>query len=157
MLKYHIMKRQTLFLFITVLYFSINGYSQACGGGIETLNFYNKNGEKEKNTSYEIFPILKELNEKYKKRNCGINKDFSEKENIQNEDETNELNIFLKVSSISKSGKFTTSLKFQQAKLLHFVIILKISVEIKTIFIYGNYFGGCGRETYLLWDGNPLI
>ena len=151
------MKRQTLFLFITLFYFSINGYSQACGGGILTLNFYTKNGQKVKNVSFEIFPISKELNEKYKKRSSSIIEDFSEKDIIQSEDLTNELNIFLKVSSMSKSGKFTNSLKFQQAELTYFPIILKISVKTKTIYIYGNYFGGCGGETYLLWDGNSLI
>lgn len=151
------MKRQTLFLFITLFYITIKGYSQACGGGILTLNFYTKNGEIVKNVYYEIFPISKELNETYKKLSSQIIENFSEKEIIQNEDLTNELNIFLKVSSMPKSGKFTTSLKFQQAELVYFPVILKISVKTKTIYIYRNFFGGCGGEAYLLWDGNSLI
>ena len=154
------MKRHILLIF-TILYFTINGYSQACGGGIITLNIYTKNGEKAKETSYEIFPVSKELIEKYNDSdNWHIGRiinNFSEQDLTQNEDLESRLHKFLENSSITKSGKFISNLKFKTYELVYFPIIIKISIENKTVYILGNYFGGCNRETNINFNGNYLI
>ena len=156
MLKKIVMKRHILLIF-TILYFTLNGYSQACGGGIITLNIYTKNGEKAKETFYEIFPLSKELIEKYNDTdnwNIGrVINNFSEQDLTQNEALESRLNKFLENSSISKSGKFISNLKFKTYELVYFPVIIKISIENKTVYILGNYFGGCNREANLIYNG----
>lgn len=151
------MKRQFVFLLIIALFIPLNGNSQECGGGILTLNLYTINGKKIKDVSYEIFPVSKEIIEKYNDTynwNRGrIINNFSEKEILPNEDLTNQLNKLLERSSISKSGKFTSTLKFKTLELTYFPIIIKINIKSKTIYIMGNYFGGCNREASLIWNG----
>ncbi|MFN3754029.1 hypothetical protein [Flavobacterium sp.] len=151
------MKKQALLIF-TILYFSINGYSQVCGEGLLTLNIYTKNGEKAKKASYEIFAVSKELIEKFNDSdnwNIGrIINNFSEQEISQNEDLDNRLNKFLKNSKISKSGKFVDCLKFRTFELVYFPVIVKISIEAKTVYILANYFGGCNREANLIYNGH---
>lgn len=151
------MKRQFVFLLIIALFISLKGSSQECGGGILTLNLYTINGKKIKDASYEIFPVSKELIEKYNDTdnwNKGrIINNFSENEILPNEDLINKLNTLLERSSISKSGKFTSTLKFKTLELAYFPIIIKINIKNKTIYIMGNYFGGCDRETSLIWNG----
>ena len=150
-----VMKRHILLIF-TIIFFSINGYCQACGGGILSLNIYTKNGEKQKEISYEIFPVSKETFENYKARGQyhGIINKFSEQEISQNEDLDNQLSKFLEVSKISKSGKIFDCLKFQTFELVYFPVIIKISIEDKTVYILGNYFGGCGGEANLIFNGH---
>jgi hypothetical protein len=154
MLKKIAMKRHILLI---LLFFTLDGYSQACGGGILNLNIYTKNGEKAKEITYEIFPISKELIEKYNDSdNWNIGKiiiDFSEKDILNDEKLDNRLDKYLENSSISKSGKFISNLKFKTYELLYFPIIIKISIENKTVYILGNYFGGCNREASLIYNG----
>jgi hypothetical protein len=157
MLKKIVMKRYFSLTF-TILYFTINGYSQECGGGIVTLNIYTKNGEKTKEASYVIFPLSKELIEKYNDSdNWNIGRiiiNFSEQDLPHDEDLESRLNKFLKNSSISKSGKFVSNLKFKTYELVYFPVIIKIRIENKTVYILGNYFGGCNREANLIYNGH---
>lgn len=154
------MKRQVLLIF-SILYFTVNGLSQECGGGVLTLNIYTKNGEKAKNVSYEIFPVHEELIEKFNNSdnlNIGrIINNFSEQEISQNEDLDNWLNKFLKNSKISKSGKFVDCLQFRTFENAYFPVIVKISIDGKTVYILGNYFGGCDREANLIYNGYYFI
>lgn len=149
------MKRHFL-LFFAILFFKLNGFSQACGGGILTLNIYIKNGEKQKEISYEIFSVSKETIENYKARGqyYGIINKFSEQEISKNEDLDNQLSKFLENSKLSKSGKISDCLKFQTFELVYFPVIIKISIEDKTVYILGNYFGGCGGEANLIFNGH---
>ena len=156
MLKKIVMKRSFL-LIITILYFTLNGYSQACGGGILTLSIYTINGEKAKKFSYDIFPASKEVIEKYSQNDIWksgkIISGFSENELTANEILNNELSKLLEKSKISKSGKIITNLKFKTMELGYFPIILKINIDNKNIYILGNYFGGCNREACVIWNG----
>lgn len=153
------MKRQLIFLFILALFF-FNGYSQACGGGILTLNMYTINGKAIKEVSYEIFPVSEELigrhNFQDSRGSVMLINDFSESESIQNEKSNSKLDMFLERSSISRSGKFTDALKFKTKENEYFPIILKISVKGQTVYILGNYFGGCDREVRLFWNGKYI-
>jgi hypothetical protein len=157
MLKKIVMKRHILLIF-TTLYFTVNGYSQACGGGTLTLSIYTLNGLNAKKISYEIFPASKEIVEKYSQNDIWISgkiiNGFSENELIANENLNNELNKLLQTSKISKAGKITTTLKFKTMELGYFPIILKINIDNKTIYILGNHFGGCNREACVIWNGN---
>lgn len=152
------MKKILIYLFF-ITSISQSGNAQECGGGTLTLNIYTKNGEKQKEISYEIFPVSKETFENYKARGQyhGIINKFSEQEISQNEDLDNQLSKFLEVSKISKSGKIFDCLKFQTFELVYFPVIIKISIEDKTVYILGNYFGGCGGEANLVFNGNYFI
>lgn len=158
--KHLYMKRQIIFLFLLALQFSIKGYSQACGGGILTLNIYTLNGEKIKGASYEIFPVSKLLIEKYKNLNAwesgSVIGDFKETNFISNDSLTNRLQKFLERSSIAKSGKFKTNLKFKTIETVYFPIIIRVTIKNQTVYVFGNYFGGCNREARLLWNGKHI-
>lgn len=161
-------------LFVVIL-ISQNGFSQACGGGILKFNIYTLNGVEVEEFNYEIFPVSKELlNEKFYskvmvKENLdnpnhylfqkinetgGIIMEQYANEIIETKDE--ELNSSLKkildLSKINQTGKIKSSLSFKTFELANFPIILKISHKEKTIYILGNYFGGCNREASLIWD-----
>ena len=155
MLKKSVMKRHILLIF-TILYFTINGYSQACGSGILTLNIYTINGKKIKEASYEIFQASEELTERYKfPDSYGSGKmiyDFKENDITKIEDST-KLNKLLERSSIFRKGSFTSTMEFKTTENGYFPIILKISIKDQTIYILGNYFGGCDREACLIWNG----
>ena len=154
------MKRQIILLFILALQFSIKGYSQACGGGILTLNIYTLNGDEIEAASYEIFPVSEQLIEKYKNLNAwesgSVVRDFKETVLISNDSLNTRLQKFLERSSITKSGKFKTSLKFQTTETVYFPIILRVTIKSQTLYIFGNYFGGCDREASLIWNGKNL-
>ena len=106
------MKRQFVFLLIIALFISLKGSSQECGGGILTLNLYTINGKKIKDASYEIFPVSKELIEKYNDTdnwNKGrIINNFSENEILPNEDLINKLKFDLDNLSFNLDKKKTT-------------------------------------------------
>ncbi len=159
MLKKIVMKKHILLIF-TILNLSLNAYSQACGGGIFTLNVYTLNGKEVKSVYYEIFPVSKELIEKYKNLNAWesgtVIGNFNETNFISNDSLVNRLQEFLEGSSITKSGKFKTSLKFKTIETVYFPIILKVTIKNQTLYIFGNYFGGCNREDSLIWNGKYL-
>jgi len=139
---------------------SFNGYSQACGGGILTLNMYTLNGKAIKEVSYEIFPVSEELIGRHNFQNSRgsvmLINDFSESGGLQNEKSNNKLDMLLESSSISRSGKFINVLKFKTTENEYFPLILKISVKGQTAYILGNYFGGCDREVRLFWNGKYI-
>lgn len=169
------MKNLVTYIFFTFILISQNGYSQACGGGILTFNIYTLNGTEINNFEYEIFPISKELLQEkfYKKAVNEVNLDnpnYSLFQNINNsgviimEHSANELidtnnkilneslDKMLHLSKMTQSGKIKYSLSFTTRENKYFPIILKISNSQKTIFILGNYFGGCNREASLVWN-----
>lgn len=150
------MKSRHLFLFLIFLTFW-NASSQACGGGILTLNIYTINGEKKESASYEIFPLPKEMRENYNYPGlwgigCPTN-DFWKNDIPQDAELTDPFNKILKESLIPKSGKFSSTLKFKTRETRFFPIIIRIVIKNQTMYIVGNYFGGCDREVCLLWDG----
>lgn len=167
-------------LFVGIL-ISQNGFSQACGGGILTFNIYTLNGVDIEEFNYEIFPVSKELLQEkfYSKVVHKVNLDnpnyyFFEKidqtggiimqqyanEIIDTKDDVlnGSLKKMLDLSKINQTGKIKSSLSFNTLELGNFPIILKISHNEKTIYILGNYFGGCNREASLIWDnGNGKL
>lgn len=151
------MKRRIALLISIVLVTTV-GYSQVCGSGVMTLNLYTKNGSIDKKAVYEIFPLSKELINKFKDTdnwNIGrIVTDFSEEEITLDKDLASHLDTLLVYSSISKSGTFISTLQFKTRELAYFPIIIKISVENKKVYILGNYFGGCDREASLIFNGH---
>jgi hypothetical protein len=169
------MKNIIKYIFFSFVLISQNGYSQACGGGKLTFNIYILNGSEIQNFEYEIFPVSKKLlQEKFYKKvinegnldnpnynlfqninNSGIiiMKHFANEIIEANNDKLNEsLNKLLHLSNIARSGKIKSSLSFTTLELNNFPIILKISNDKQTIYILGNYFGGCNREASLVWD-----
>jgi hypothetical protein len=154
------MKTQTLFLFVIAFIFSLKGYSQACGEGIVTLNIYTINGQKIKDVSYEIFQASKGLIERHKDFNSYDNgkiiTDLSENDTLPTDSPNGRLNKLLERSLISRSGKLTNNIKFKTKELGYFPIILKVSIKNQTMYILGNFFGGCNREACLIWNGKYM-
>lgn len=156
------MKKTLLYLFF---FSSISqfGNAQACGSGIVTFNIYTLNGEEIEDASYEIFPVPKQLVEKYKNLNTGRDSgggvigDFKETNLISNDSLNDRLQEYLEHSSITKSGKFKTSLEFQTLEGVYFPIILRVTIKSKTIYIFGNFFGGCDREASLICSSKTLV
>lgn len=169
------MKNIITYIFFVFVLISQNGYSQACGGGKLIFNIYTLNGVEIENFEYEIFPVSKELlQEKFYNKvvntanldnpnhnlfqninNFGviIMENFANEIIETNDDKLNEsLDKMLQLSQIAQSGKIKSSLSFTTAEVLDFPIILKISNSQKTIYILGNYFGGCNREASLVWN-----
>lgn len=169
------MKKKPLFILILVLYFSINGFSQACGGGRLMFNIYTLNGQEIKEFNYEILPVSKELlKEKFYKKvmneenidnpNYYLFREINQTGEIimeqyaneiietKNEKLNRDLKKMLDLSNITETGKIKSSLSFNTFELTNFPIILKISYKEKTIYILGNYFGGCDREASLIWN-----
>ncbi len=163
-----------LILFVGIL-ISQNGFSQACGGGILTLNIYTLNGVEIEEFNYEILPVSEELlKEKfYKKvvnevnldnqnyylfqtinmRGCIIMEQYANEIIETSDKKLNEgLRKMLDLSKINQSGKIKSSLSFNTFELITFPIILKISHKEKSIYILGNYFGGCDRDVSLIWN-----
>lgn len=71
---------------------------------------------------------------------------------IYNKELIENLNKMLDLSKIDQIGEIKSSLSFKTAENRNFPIILKISQKEKTIYILGNYFGGCNREASLVWN-----
>ncbi|MCD0469917.1 hypothetical protein [Flavobacterium sp. JAS] len=161
-------------LFVGIL-ISQNGFSQACGGGILTFNIYTLNGVEIEEFNYEIFPVSKELlKEKFYSKvvnkvnldnpNYNLFREINQTGVIIMQQYANEiintkddklngsLKKMLDLSKINQTGKIKSSLSFNTLELADFPIILKISHREKTIYILGNYFGGCDREGSLVWD-----
>lgn len=169
------MKNIITYIFFALVLISQNGYSQACGGGKLIFNIYTLNGVVIEEFDYEIFPVSKELlQEKFYKKvvyegNLG-NPNYILFQNINNfgtiimenianeiietkDEKLNEkLDKMLDLSKINQSGKIKSTLSFFTLELNNFPIILKISNTQKTIYILGNYFGGCNREASLVWN-----
>lgn len=166
------MKKQIILLFLISLYFSLSGFSQACGGGKLTFNIYTLNGHDIKEFTYEILPVSKELlKEKFYKKvvnevNLG-NKNYVlfqavntsgviVKEHFASEiidkNLNGELKKILDLNKMNQTGSIKSSLSFNTLELGDFPIILKISHNEKTIYVLGNYFGGCDREASLVWN-----
>lgn len=169
------MKKIISHIFFVFVLISQNGYSQLCGGGKLTFNIYTLNGTEVENFDYEIFPVSKEfLHEKFYKKvvndvnldnpnyyffqnvgNAGIiiMEHFANEIIETNDDKLNErLDKMLHLSKITKYGKIRSSLSFTTLELNNFPIVLKITHNQKTIYILGNYFGGCNREASLVWN-----
>ncbi|MDQ6527726.1 hypothetical protein [Flavobacterium sp. LHD-85] len=175
------MKKMIKWILFVVILISQNGFSQACGGGILIFNIYTLNGVEIEEFDYEIFPVSKELlQEKFYSKvmvkenlnnpNHYLFQKINETGGIIMEQYANEiidakndeLNSSLKkildLSEINKAGKIKSSLSFKTFELANFPIILKISHKEKTIYILGNYFGGCNREASLIWNnGNGKL
>jgi hypothetical protein len=162
-------------ILISLLFFFQNGFSQECGGGKLLFNIYILNGMEIDEFDYEILPVSKELLQEkyYQKVVSKINLDnpnyylfqkISEVGGIimeqyaneiietNNEKLNRELKEMLDLSNINQKGKIKSSLIFNTLELTNFPIILKISHKKKTIYILGNYFGGCNREASLVWN-----
>ena len=58
---------------------------------------------------------------------------------------------------VSASGKMIGTLRLQTMELAYFPVIVKISDGEKTAWLLGNYFGGCSRETSLIWGKENFI
>ncbi|RZK14705.1 MAG: hypothetical protein EOO43_15980 [Flavobacterium sp.] len=151
------MKRQLLYILFLL---SFNGYSQACGGGILTLTIYTINGDTVKDVSYEVFPASEEFIERQNFRDISgsgiIITDFSESKNVQADKSADKFKTLLARSSLFKSGKFTSTLNFKTIETEYFPVVVKITIKDKSIYILGNYFGGCDREAGLFWNGKYI-
>ncbi len=147
-----------------------NSYSQVCGGGIASLNIYTLNGTTLKDANYEIFAVSEEFTRKYpdksnKPHNRGLiiidstRNEFGYLQNDLNKELQHSKSLdstlveYLKFSSIPKSGKFTSTLQLKTQELIYFPVVVKIIFEKKSTFIFGNFFGGCNRNIFLLWNG----
>lgn len=169
------MKNIITYIFFAFIFISQNGYSQACGGGILSFKIYSLNGTELENFEYEIFPVSKEFFQEkfYKKVVNEVNLDspnYSLFQNINshgiiimehtakelidlnNEILNESLDKMLHLSKITQSGRIKSSLSFTTIENRNFPIILKISNKNNTIYILGNYFGGCDREASLVWN-----
>lgn len=154
---------------------SLNGFAQRCGGGKLTFNIYTLNGKEIDSFDYKIFPVSKELlKEKfYLKVVSEVNladKNYELFHSVNesgviiaehfvneiidtvNKDLKKQLSKWVELSEISQTGKIKSSLFFKTHENANFPIILKIIRNQKTIYILGNYFGGCNREASLIWD-----
>jgi hypothetical protein len=69
-----------------------------------------------------------------------------------NEALNNKLKKWLALSKISSKGKIKSSINFKTFETVFFSMILKITQHKKTIYILGNYFGGCNRQASLIWN-----
>ncbi|MFC4815547.1 hypothetical protein [Flavobacterium sp. GCM10023249] len=169
------MRTIIIYTIFSFLFFSQNGFSQACGGGKLSFNIYTLNGIEIDNFDYEIFPVSKELlREKFYQKvvnevnldnpnyylfqkinaSGGIIMEQYAKEiiEINNEKLNSDLKKMIDLSNITQTGKIKSSITFNTFELTNFPIILKISHKKKTIYILGNYFGGCDREASLVWN-----
>lgn len=154
--------KQTVLLCIAILCFAFNGYTQVCGGGILDFNIFTLNGTEVKYFEYEIFPVSEKL---AKDLGEGLHADykgkimygFSEtKIDTTNTFLNTEFKSLLAESKITSKGKIKSSLHFKTHETLYFPVILKITHDKKTVYILGNYFGGCNRKASLVW-GNHII
>lgn len=161
------------YILIFLIFFSVKGFTQTCGGGTLTFNVYTLNGEEIDEFEYEIFPVSGELLRKnlYEKvvnkanldndnyslyRNVNdsgiiISEHFAN-EIIETNDEKLNENLQKLLHKISQKGKIKSTLLFTTFETIDFPIILKISNKKRTIYILGNYFGGCNREASLTWS-----
>jgi len=169
------MKNFITYIFFFLAFISENGYSQACGGGKLNFDIFTINGQEIENFEYEIFPVSEEnLKEKFLKKvlnesnlddpknyfltninNTGI---------IINEQHANEIittideklnESFKKLlanSKISSKGEIKSSLTFNTFENINLPIILKVTHKKRTVYILGNYFGGCNRNASLIWN-----
>jgi len=130
--------------------------AQVCGGGIVKFNIYTLNGNAVKDFDYEIFPASDELTKKFNYKDnwgCGeimygITDSMIDR---NNEALNNKLKKWLALSKISSKGKIKSSINFKTFETVYFPMILKITQHNKSIYILGNYFGGCNRQVSLIW------
>ena len=144
-------------LIILILQISPKVIAQACGGGILNFNIYTLNGNAVNDFDYEILPISEELAKKFNYQDIwgsggivnGITNSI-----IDNKNETlnNKLKKWLALSKIPSKGKIKSSINFKTFETVYFPIVLKITQNKKTIYIIGNYFGGCTRHVSLIWS-----
>ena len=64
----------------------------------------------------------------------------------------NKLKKWLELSNIPSKGKIKSSINFKTFETVYFPMILKITQNNKSIYIIGNYFGGCYRQASLIWS-----
>jgi len=168
--------RTTIFYSIfTFFLFSQNLFSQACGEGILIFNIYTLNGIDIEEFDYEILPVSKELlKEKFYKK--VVSKAYLDDSNyklflevngsgviimesfaneiIKTNDKklSEDLDERLALSDITQKGKIKSSLLFRTRENNDFPIVIKTSHRGKTIYVLGNFFGGCNREASLVWN-----
>lgn len=162
------MKKILIYLFF-ITSISQSGNAQECGGGTLTLNIYTINGSNVEYFDYEILPVSEKLlRENFLTKIRGsveaqnnmeidiYQKGIIIKEEFSREiiEKNNEINTDLKkmMSSDLKNGKIKSYLKFKTLELERKLVLLKVKLKDKTIYIVGNFFGGCDRELSLIWD-----
>lgn len=173
------MKPSKSIIILLLLLFQVltEATAQLCGGGILTFNIYTLNGSSIKEFEYEIFPVAKQSLENYFQtmREQKVDVDYRLMPNMREtgiiitENTASEIidtkndtlnNALIKLlerkrigyGALPSKGKMKNSLQFQTLELGVFPVVLKITAKGKTVYIVGNYFGGCNRETSLIWD-----
>lgn len=145
-----------------LLQFHTKSIAQVCGGGTVKFNIYTLNGKAVKNFDYEIFPASEELTKKFNYKDnwdCGeiMNGIADSMIDRNNEALNNKLKKWLALSKISSKGKIKSSINFKSFETVFFPMILKISQHNKSVYILGNYFGGCNRQASLIWTESYYI
>ena len=151
------MLKVTALLILLILQISTKVIAQVCGGGILNFKIYTLNGSNLKDFDYEIFPISKEFAKKLNYQDNwgsgeimnGITDSMIDR---SNEILNNNLKKYLELSKINSKGKIKSFINFKTFETVYFPIILKITQNKKTIYIIGNYFGGCRRQAALIWS-----
>jgi hypothetical protein len=130
--------------------------AQVCGGGTVKFNIYTLNGKAVKSFDYEIFPASEELTKKFNYKDnwgCGEIINGIADSMIDRNDEAlnNKLKELLALSKITSKGKIKCSINFKSFETVYFPMIFKITKHNKSVYILGNYFGGCNRQASLIW------
>ena len=162
--------KKSLILILTILgLFSTNLFSQPCGTGILRFNIFTPNGSDLIDFSYEILPVSDELFNKliiieklddrnsylytYDKSGVEISQENAEKIiNLNDKDLNGRLNEYLAFSNLKINGKVKDKIEFKTFYSGGIPVILKINAQGKSIYILGNFFGGCGRYASLVWS-----
>jgi hypothetical protein len=143
---------------LLILFFLIssNIFAQACGGGIFTINFYVPNGTEVRKFHYEIFPVTKEFITQHYSRdynnNGGILWDLMESE-LEAVDPDEKFEAVLKRAKTKKTGTFKSKLQFHTLETQDYPVVIKITSETDTLFLFGNFFGGCDNTSGVIWQG----
>ena len=138
-----------LIVLVSIFFVNSKIYAQACGGGIYRIEIYVLNGTKEIDICYEIFPIKDNYSSiipDYQIRSQMIEEKYALK--IMNIDtQQNDLPFYAKPKGKVENGIIT----FNTLENYYKKYLLKLYSDNESIYILGNFFGGCGNIKRILW------
>lgn len=169
-LKSNTMKKSLLFFSVLSLISLLNKntFSQGCGGGTYRLDIYTINGTEKLNVSYELFPIneylldsalqgpyLKILKSKI---HLGMIVDSTFARQISDNNLLDELERrLLSTNNLIRGNAINSGIKFNTSEGIYFLCMLKLSSDEMTVYVIGNFIGGCGTNSAILWNKYPVL
>ncbi|QCE43043.1 hypothetical protein [Psychroserpens sp. NJDZ02] len=146
------MKITTFLIAIFIYQFS---YSQACGGGELTLEFYTKNNQQLK---YEIKEVEIIDDDLLKNTNVGIKIDSTNMKGIKElKFDKNKLPGFISQSINCNNHIVDNQLKFKTLELFNKVFLLRVWSEKEEVKILIELFGGCNRKKIIVMSKEPML